>query len=467
MLEHNIILDTDAYKETHWKMLPKGLTTQYSYLESRGVSDKGVPQETLFFGLQIILKKYLEGVVVTQEMVEEADTFCKSIFGFDNYFNRYGWEKIVNVYGGKLPIRIKAVPEGTLVPSHNVLMTVENLDPELAFLTNFLETLLMRVWYPISVSTTSFGIKRLIKKYAEKTGGNSFIQFHLNDFGSRGVSSKESAGIGGASHLVNFMGTDTLEGVLYAMKYYGAVNPAGSVAASEHSVTILYKEENESKAYESYMEAYPNGILSIVSDTYDLYNAVDKIFGQELKYKILERDGKVVVRPDSGYPPQVTLQTLKLLWKHFGGTINDAGYKILNPKIGVIYGDFIRYGMIDDILNEMEKAGFSTDNIVFGMGGALLQQVNRDTFKFAFKASAGVLDGEWIDVHKEPKTGMDKASKAGRLQLVTDYNTGKFITQVYSEFTVDRDHLVTVFENGVITKEYTFDEIKKTAESYL
>jgi nicotinamide phosphoribosyltransferase len=466
MLDANIILDTDAYKHTHWWMLPHAMTYQHSYLESRGVSDKGVPQETLFYGLQITLKKYLCGVVVTQAMIEEADEFCQGVFGA-NYFNRKGWQKIVDVYGGKLPVRIRAVPEGTLVGSHNVLMTVESLDSELAFLPNFLETLLLRVWYPISVATTSFGIKRLIKKYAIKTGGNMFLQFHLNDFGSRGVSSKESAGIGGSAHLINFSGTDNYEGIIYAMKYYNSPVCGFSVAASEHSATIVYGEENEALAYESFMTAYPTGIISIVSDTYDLYNAVDNIFGKKLKSMILERDGKLVVRPDSGYPPEVTLQVLKRLWKHFGGTVNDHGYKVLNPKVGVIYGDFIKYGMIDDILSAMEEAGFSTDNIVFGMGGALLQQVNRDTFKFAFKASAATVNGEMIDVHKSPATDMGKASKAGRLQLLKNRDTGNFETVLYNDVNKDRDNLVTVFETGVLTKEYTFDEIKARVESYL
>ena len=188
---------------------------------------------------------------------------------------------------------------------------------------------------------------------------------------------------------------------------------------------------------------------------------------KKLRDIILERDGKLVVRPDSGYPPQVTMMVLKSLWKHFGGTINDKGYKVLNPKVGVIYGDYIRYGMIDDILSEMEKNGFSTDNIVFGMGGALLQQVNRDTFKFAFKASAAIVDGEWINVHKNPTTDTGKASKAGRLQLVNDWKTGKLITQQYSDVNVDKDLLVTVFENGEIKKEYTFEEIRNRVESQL
>jgi len=469
----NFCIATDAYKLTHYRMLPPDVAFVYSYLESRGVSDKGVPAETLFFGLQILLEQ-LEGEVFTLEDIKEAKEFSKHLFGNDTYFNEQGWLDLYEAYGGKLPLRIKAVPEGTLVPSHNVLVTVENTDPKFPWLVGHIETLLLSyTWYPTTVATTSFGIKRLLRKYQLKTSDNESIDalsFMLNDFGYRGVSSNESAGIGGAAHLVNFMGTDNLNGITYAQRYYDATLPVGmSVPASEHSATIAWGEENEAKAYKHFMESYPEGLISIVSDSYDIHHTVKEIFGKELKYDILERNGTLVVRPDSGYPPTVTIQVLKELYRAFGGTTNGKGYIVLDPHVRVIYGDFIKYGMIDDILHAMDENGFAIDNIVFGMGGALLQQVNRDTFKFAFKSSAVQFKGkeneeDWVAISKNP-INSDKASKAGRFLLIKDADG--FKTTPYNQLWEDKDVLQTVFFNGKIRNKQSFSEIKEQSNSFI
>lgn len=453
----NFILATDAYKQTHWKQYPAGTSHIYSYLESRG----GQFDKTVFYGLQILLKKYFEGIVVEQWMIEEADEFCKKMFGFD-YFNRAGWQRIVDVHGGKLPIRIKAVPEGTVVPLHNVLITVENTDPEIPFITNFVETLLVEVWYPITVATKSYFIKKVIEEYATKAG-ETVSPFHLNDFGFRGVSSKESAGIGGSAHLVNFMGTDTLEGTRYAMKYYGADVCGFSVMAAEHSTVTSYGKENEAFAYERFLDSFPSeALLSIVCDSYDTMNAVDNIFGKQLKDKILARKGKLVVRPDSGYPPQIAVDVLESLWKNFGGTVNENGYKVLDQHVGVIYGDGIDIDSIDRILmNVVDLHGFAPSNIVFGMGGALLQQVNRDTEKFAFKCSAACINDKWVDIWKDPVTDTGKTSKPGRLVLLKD-EKGEYSTS-NNMWASPQDVMQVVFENGEIKKEYTFDEVRANA----
>lgn len=465
LVHDNIMLDTDMYKHTHWKMIPKDVKYTYAYQESRGVTDKGVPPETLVFGYQYYIKRYLEGQVITEALINEAKDLMKEFFGMD-YFNEHGWKYILENYDGMLPILIKAVPEGMVIPSHNILLSIENTDPHVPWLTTFIETLLLRSWYPISVATTSFGIKRLIRKYAEKTGGNSDIPFHLNDFGSRGVSSKESAGVGGMAHLVNFKGSDTIEAGRFAKKYYNAEFTMASVAATEHSETLVWGEEHEKDAYEHFINTFPSGILSIVSDTYDINNAVDKIFGVELRDKILERDGRLVVRPDSGYPPHITVQVLKSLYKHFGGSTNDKGYININPKVGVIYGDYIRYGMIDDILAGMEREGFSTDNVVFGMGGALLQQVNRDTFKFAIKNSACADENMvWKGIAKNPITDPGKKSKKGRFQLIKE--NGEFKTQEYNYLHEDKDILVPIFKNGKLLIEHNWDDICKRADSFV
>ena len=395
-------------------------------------------------------------------MIEEADEFCKKMFGAD-YFNREGWQRIVDVHGGRIPIRIRAVPEGTVVPNHNVLVTMENTDEQLPWVTNFFETLLFEAeWYGSTVATTSYFIKKLIEEFAVQTGEH-VNPFHLNDFGFRGVSSKESAGIGGSAHLVNFMGTDTLEGIRYAMHYYGADVCGYSVAATEHSVTCMYTKEAELEAYRAFIKRVPKGILSVVSDSYDYYYTVEEWYGKVLKEDILARDGKFVVRPDSGNPPAVAVWTLKSLWKNFGGTVNAKGFKVLNPKIGVIYGDGIDYKAIGEILAAIVGAGFAVSNIIFGMGGALLQRLDRDTQKMAFKASWGKVDGVGRDVWKETKADPSKASKRGRLALVRTASKSAPMATVPESVGGDDDLLVTVFENGKIVKEYTFEEIRKIA----
>jgi nicotinamide phosphoribosyltransferase len=461
----NMALTTDAYKQGHWKQYPKNVTKIQSYFESRGSDDE--LQMVVFFGLQITIKKYLRGVVITQEMVEEADEFCKKMFGQD-YFNRAGWERIVNVHGGKLPIRIKAVPEGSVVPVHNVLMTIESTDDELPFITNFVETLLVQMWYPITVATKSYRIKNLISKYAKWTGCE-VSPFSLNDFGERGASSMETAGIGGCAHLVNFMGTDTIEGIRYAMKYYDTDVCGYSVMAAEHSTITIYGRENEAEAVEAVIDAAPeSATVAIVSDSYDIYNACRNIFGKRLKAKILARSGKVVIRPDSGFPPEVCVKVLNILWEAFGGTVNAKGYKVLDPHIGVIYGDGIDYPMIDKILLAVKNANYSVENVVFGMGGALLQIVNRDTYKFAFKCCAAVRDGVWILVGKDPATDYGKRSKRGRMVLIQN-DDGEYETIVETDerYTaeVENDLLVTVFENGELVRDYTFDEVRQRVES--
>lgn len=460
----NFILATDVYKQSHWKFLPPGLTKQWSHIMSRGVSDKGVPAETLFHGLQSYIMD-LAKVTITHEMINESELIINAIFGYPGLFNRLGWEIIVNECHGKIPVRIKAVAEGTLVPSQNVLVSVENTNPKVPWIVNHIESSLLRaVWYPTTVATTSFGIKRLIKKWCSKTG-SVLSPYHLNDFGARGVSSETSAAIGGAAHLVNFMGTDNIEAIAHIMKYYGTDVCGFSVPATEHSATIIHGEENEAQTYKFFMDQVPTGPLSIVADSYDLANAVTNIFGKTLRDKIMDRKGWIVVRPDSGHPPVVTVQTLKQLWKAFGGTINAKGYKVLDPHVRVIYGDFISYGMIDDIFIAMEEAGFAAENVIFGMGGALLQQVHRDNFKFAMKTSAAEINGVWGAFSKHPATDHGKDSRAGKLMLVKEH--GSYKTVPFCDELENIDELQTVYENGTITKTFLFSEIRDRASSFV
>lgn len=457
-MEENIALLTDAYKQTHWIQYPRGTTHVYSYLESRG----GMFNETLFYGLQIILKKYLEGNVITQDKIDYADEFCMKVFG-QNYFNRDGWQYILDTYDGKLPVLIKAIPEGTLVPTRNALITIVNTDREVPFITNFLETLLVQVWYPITVATISYKIRQLIQSYAE-LAGETVSPFHLNDFGFRGVSSVESAGIGGSAHLVNFDGTDTIEGIRYAMEYYNADVCGFSVMAAEHSTVTSYGKEFEKVAYKTIIDKCPTGgVVSIVSDSYDIMNTVDNIYGKDLKDYILSRDFKLVVRPDSGDPVDISSKVVNSIYDKFGGSINEYGYKVLNPKIGVIYGDGINYSSIREILERLvvsEK--FAPSNIIFGMGGGLLQQVNRDTQMMAFKCSAIKIGDVWTDVYKDPKTDNNKRSKRGRLKVILD-DDGAYKTVPIINDNDDDDKLVTVFLNGEVRREYGFQNVRSRA----
>ena len=462
-MNKNICLTTDSYKLNHWNQYPAGTEKVYSYFECR----KGAKfAETPFFGLQYIIKNHLEGVVVTREKIENAAKLCKAHFGSEKYFNREGWEYILNSHGGKLPVVIKAVEEGTVVPINNVLMTIENTDNKCFWLTNFLETILSQVWYPITVASLSREVKVNIKEYLDLTSDGGLLNFGLHDFGFRGASSWESAGIGGAAHLINFLGTDTVVAMEVAVNYYNAdLNGlAFSVAATEHSVMTALGKNGEEQVVENLLNEYPTGILSVVSDSYDIYNFVSNIVGTKFKDRILARDGVFVVRPDSITPTHPTPEEemvwiMENLWANIGGTINSKGYKVIDPSVRVLWGDGIDLEGIKKILYAVTKAGFATENIAcFGMGGGLLQKVNRDTQRCAFKCSAQYRDGQWYDIQKNPKD-VSKASKKGKLKLIKV--DGEFET--VGENDSGEDYLKVVFYNGVLVNEVDFATVRKNA----
>lgn len=452
----NIILNTDSYKASHWLQYPEGTENVFSYIESRG----GKYDHTLFFGLQMYLKEYLSKPI-TKEMIDEAEAFWK-VHG--EPFNREGWEYILEKHNGFIPVRIKAVPEGMMVPTHNVLVTVEATDPKCYWVVSYIETSLLRaVWYPTTVSTISWTIKQIIKRYLEETGDPAGIAFKLHDFGARGVSSQESAGIGGAAHIVNFMGTDTVAGALAAMKYYNTGVPAFSIPAAEHSTITAFGKEGEVEAYRNMLRnfAKPGSLVAVVSDSYDIFNAVENLWGKALKDEVVKSEAIVVVRPDSGNPPEVVLKVAQLLDKSFGSQYNVKGYKVLN-NVRIIQGDGINEDSIREILENLKRAGFSADNVAFGMGGALLQQMNRDTQKFAMKASAIKVNGVWRDVFKDPVTDPGKKSKKGRLDLIRVNGGVKTVSREEAEG--HEKVLKVVFENGKLVKDWTFEEVRANSE---
>lgn len=458
----NRILDTDSYKFSHFNQYPPKTNRMFSFLESRG----GRYNCTVQFGLQMLLQMSGLTTPFTKEEVDEADAFAK-LHGVP--FNRWGWNHIVNDLGGNLPVRIRAVPEGTVVPTHNVLMTCESTDHEepgkqAAFwIGSYIETMLMRVWYPITVATQSWHIRRMIYDYLKRTSDtpDQSIPFKLHDFGSRGVSSRESAMLGGAAHLVNFQGSDTVAGVWAANKYYKHPMSAFSIPAMEHSTVTSWGRENEAEAYRNMLRINggPGKLVAFVSDSYNIYEAVEKIWGEQLRQEVIDSGSTVIIRPDSGNPSAVVLKCLTLLDQKFGHSYTQNGtYKLLN-NVRVIQGDGINEDSIREILETVTRAGFSADNVAFGMGGALLQQVNRDTQKFAYKCSEVTVAGNSVPVYKDPITDPGKKSRAGRMDLVMEL--GKFKT--VSGDNHPGSQLQTVYENGKMIKEYNLEEIRKRA----
>jgi nicotinamide phosphoribosyltransferase len=453
MTTSNIVLLTDSYKISHYKQYPPNTGNIYSYFESRG----GAFNEVTFFGLQYLIKNYLQGVVVTKEKIDAAETIYGKHFGDASLFYRAGWEHILNKHGGMLPVKIKAAPEGSVIPTHNAMMTVVNTDPACFWLTNFLETLLVQTWYGSTVATQSREIKKVILKYLEETGDPGIISFKLHDFGFRGVSSVESASIGGAAHLVNFKGSDTVAALSFIQDYYNTGDVFGfSIPAAEHSTITSWGQQNEAKAYQNMLTQYSKGVVAVVSDSYDIYNACENIWGAELKNNILSREGTLVVRPDSGEPKEVVLKVISILADKLGHSTNTKGFKVLDPHIRVIQGDGVNYDSIKEILENLKQHGWSADNIAFGMGGALLQKLDRDTQKFAFKCSCATVDGVDRDVYKDPVTDSGKRSKRGRLKLVKD-DAGNYKTVGLHD--AGEDILQTVFENGEIKKQYSFEQV--------
>ncbi len=459
----------DSYKAEHWSMFPEGTTHVKTFMEGRG-SD--LNDSVIFFGLQYYLKQYLSGPIITKEIVDTAEKFWNAHLG-PGHFSRDNWMYIVENHNGCLPIKIKAVREGSNVKNRNVLITVENTDPKCFWLTNYIETLLMKVWYPTTIATNGFKIRNKILEYLNKTGNPDLINFAYHCFGYRSCTCEEQAGIGSMAHLVNFMGTDTVPGIWFAQKVYNSTEMLGfSVAATEHGIPLSWGgEEFEIDHFRSILTSKPIGILSVVSDTFDILKAVEK-FG-ELKELVLSRDGKLVIRPDSGDPAMTDLMVIQKLGEIFGYTINEKGYKVLNPKVGVIQGDFICYETICEILELLEKNGWSADNIVFGSGTKNLQNFSRDTFNFAIKASVTTVNGEERCVEKSPleinkdgtRTKSFKKSKKGHMKLVKIDGEYKTLTNFDEGFQEAIDELIPVFENGEILKEYTFEEIRETARN--
>ena len=515
--EDNFIIMTDSYKMTHHLLTPDKLQEVYSYLESRG----GEMEYTTLCTLQYYLMKYLAGVRITKEKIEEAREFNIKHFGFDCFDDKL-WNHILEKHGGKLPLEIKAVPEGTPIKVKNILMSIRNTDKNCAALTNITETLLMKIWAPNTVATYNRHIKELIMKYCKLTSDVplEFTKYSHHDFGYRGVSSEETGRICSMAAMTQFEGTDTLGGIKLIRDYYNGDMSGYSVIATEHMVVCSYgSRENEMISYRTIInnvkEKYKDVdvpsktiILSLVSDTYNIYNVCYNILPSLSDEFIGWKNSKgcsikIVIRPDSGDPEstlfgyknpnefkeyddifnavkedmfisdELTTELLSkgvfgILFDKFGSSFNSKGYKTLNPQIGVLQGDGISLKTIEKLLIRMYVDKIDTMSLVFGSGGKNLQAHDRDEQKYAIKATHVIVDGNNINVQKKPATDPMKVSKTGYLKLRKFGNTWRDYETISSvdkeKYDETDDFLDLVFLNGEIMKKYTIDDIRENAK---
>lgn len=473
MSKFNFALRTDGYKPSHWLFYDPSITQIYDYLESRG----GMFGDVTFFGLQALLKKYFVGSVITPEQVDEADRFYKKYFGMSGVFNREGWMYIATTLKGHLPLEIAAIPEGTTVPVRTPMVAYWNTDPKCAWLVGYIEPLIFKVWNSITVCTLSRHCKKVLKDGLIESGTVSDLPWKLHDFGYRGVSSEESAEFAGAAHLVNFQGTDTIPAIQFIHDYYSDLifdefgspefMPGFSVRATEHSVMTQLGREREFDVVKMILEKCPTGIVAMVADSYDLWNFARRLTS-DLHPLVIEREGVVVVRPDSGDPVP---NMIKLLWElgEGGYDVNEKGFKVLR-KIRTLQGDKNDYDAIYNMQRAVMGAGWSMDNIAtFGMGGALLQASTRDTQNMAVKASSVVRDGVWYDVYKDPITDPGKYSKRGRFRVHSVIGPNGKPQWKTSELRQGDDPyknnlLQQVFLDGKLTRWQTFQQIRRNAE---
>lgn len=421
-ISQNPILNADSYKLSHFQQYPSGTTRLWSYISARGVNSKyeGLRNQKYVISMGIEAATHrLAAIRITADHVEEAKAFCEK---HGEPFNYDGWMKVVSKHRGALPIRIWAVPDGTRVGLGTPMVAVDSTDEELFWLVSWVETQLLRdIWYPTTVATISHYCRNVIKAALEKSSSlvDEILPFKLHDFGFRGVSSYESAAAGAAAHLISFSGTDTIAGIGYIKEHYATTDDdviGFSIPASEHSTMTIRGPEHERESYQAMIDAYakPGAIFAVVCDSYDLFAAVENIWiNGGLFDQVKERGATVVIRPDSGNPLEVPVDVIRLIAEKYGCYENAKGYKVLPDHVRVIQGDGINVDSLPKILENLMAAGFSAENIGFGMGGGLLQDVNRDTFGFAMKASAAMVDGKFVRIQKKPATDSKKVSLSG------------------------------------------------------
>lgn len=467
-MKNNLINLTDSYKFSHFNQYPEGTEYVHSYLESRG----GIYDAIVVTGMQYYLKEFL-AQKITQENLNETEELCK-MHGVP--FNKAGWQHIITFHGGRLPVVIRALPEGTVVRPKEVIMTIENTDPNCAWLTSFLETLLLKVWYPTTVASKARYVRKLIEAHHTKTMDDiSGVPFAYHNFGDRGSSSVETAAIGGYAHLTQFMGTDNFNALTLCRDYYSEKMAGFSIVASEHSTVTSHAREKEYDMITKYLEDNKGqAIIACVLDSYDIYKAVDFVTSK-LKAKIESENYPIfVIRPDSGDQIEVVGKILDIMEENgVATTINSKGYTMFN-KYRIIWGDGVTPEAIDKILAYIATRGYAAGNMAFGSGGDIMQNVNRDTCKFAVKCSAVCINGVWKDVFKDPVTDQGKKSKKGRLTFVRWKTKGWADKKVSQHQTIRMDSfdpelhedlMVEIFRDGVILNKTTLAEVRELSRN--
>lgn len=470
----NIILDIDSYKNDHGRMLPQD--TQYIFSTIVPRKSNKYTSFVKAMGHQYAVKKYFTQKVEAW-MIDEAETELQEQ-GF--LFDRKRWQYILDKYDGYLPLEIRAVPEGMIVPVGVATVTLINTDPNCSWLTSYVETMFQRIcWKMTTVASISYDLYNFLDRYMFKhTGIYGQANYHLHNFGSRGADSEEADYLSGVAHLsAGFNGTDCLQANRYIKYFYNTTKAyGGSVSASEHSVMCAWSDADKRDDYlaaammiDLLEDKIKNKIglplVSIVADTYDIYRFTSEYIGITLKERIIKlgsQGGKVVIRPDSGDPEEVCIDIVKLLMDKFGYTINERGYKVLPPYIRVIQGDGINNDSIRKIVQKLDDEYLSLENIIFGMGGGLTHEAGRDEFSFSMKATARFDGKVWHDLFKDPVTDVAKKSLKGH---VTTYIT-RDKTKIFSdrvELALSNPDIIdlmeTIYKNGKVIKEYTFDEV--------
>lgn len=484
---NNSLTLTDGYKVDHRSQYPEGTELVYSNWTPRKSRIPGIDHVVLF-GLQYFIKKYLIEDFnrnffnrPKQEVVSEYQRRISAYLGP----NAITYEHIERLHDlGYLPVEVKALPEGSMVPIRTAMFTIKNTLPEFFWITNFLETILSCViWMPCTSATISFEYRKNLNQYAEETGGDpAFVPFQAHDFSFRGMAGLEAAMMSGAGHLLNFTGTDTIPAIDFLEEYYNADATREligvSVPATEHSVMSMGTVQKEITTFERLIQdVYPEGIVSIVSDTWDFWKVVTEYL-PELRDMILARNGKVVIRPDSGDPVKVICGdpeakegspeyrgAIHCLYEIFGGSITEKGYKVLDEHIGLIYGDSITLERCTQICEQLKAKGFASTNVVFGIGSYTYQYVTRDTFGFAVKATYGEVNGEGREIFKDPKTDDGTKKSARGLIGVYKNDVGAYeMVDQADKRTEEGGELKTVFKDGKLLLDQRLSDIRKVLE---
>ncbi len=487
----NPLMLIDFYKADHRRQYPEGTELVYSNFTPRKSRQEG-NDKLVFFGLQYLVKEYLvkqwnEGFfnMPKEKVVADYKRRMDNALGKDSI----PIEHIAELHDlGYLPLIVKGLPEGTIVSSKIPVVTVYNTQPKFFWLTNYLESLMSTIlWKPATSATTAFQYRKIFNEFARSTVNDTdidFVYWQGHDFSFRGMSGIEDACMSAAGHLLSFYGTDTVPAIDFHELYYNANSDneliGGSVPATEHSVMCMGTKDNEIATFERLIEKiYPSGIVSIVSDTWDFWKVITEFLPQ-LKTKILARNGKVVIRPDSGDPVKIIVGdkdatpgspeykgAIECMWEVFGGTTTDKGYKLLDSHIGLIYGDSITLQRQKEILNGLKEKGFASFNVVLGIGSYTYEYVTRDTYGFAMKATYGEVNGEARNIFKDPKTDDGTKKSAKGLMQVTEVN-GTLVMKDECTWEEEKQGLLqTVFENGKIVNEQSLSEIRSRINKQL